>query len=85
MITVKELANEFLAAEWDDPILDVAYEIAFDYEPDGITILNPWYDPTGRFELSDAEAVATYGKENVDSFIARAEAYIKEKAYKSAD
>ena len=72
---VKEIAEEFLFADWGDDIMDVAYDLGFDYGPDEVTIVNPWYDPTGRFELSDEEAIATYGKENVEGFIQRVRDY----------
>ena len=34
-----------------------------------VRIVNPWVDETGRFDLTDAEAVKTYGLENVMNFI----------------
>ena len=43
--------------------------IGFFYAKSGQTILNPWMDPTGRFELSTKEAVDTYGLLNVLNFI----------------
>jgi hypothetical protein len=42
-------------------------EIGFVHEDTFIT--NPWYDETYRFELCDEEAVATYGLNNIKSFI----------------
>lgn len=35
----------------------------------GISIIDPWMDETGRFSLTDAEAVKLYGLENVINFI----------------
>lgn len=34
-----------------------------------VRIVNPWMDETGRFDLTDAEAIKTYGLENVLNFI----------------
>ena len=37
-------------------------------EKHGIEVCNPWIDPTGRFALTDEEAVNTYGKELIEEF-----------------
>lgn len=42
------------------------------FEFNGIYIVNPWVDETGRFDLTDEEAVELYGLENVMNFIAEA-------------
>lgn len=39
------------------------------FEFDGCEIVCPWMDETGRFELSDAEAVEKYGLANIIKFI----------------
>ena len=39
------------------------------FEFNGITIVNPWIDETGRFDLTDKEAIERYGLENVLNFI----------------
>lgn len=46
-------------------------EIGFDHN--GIWIVNPWYDPSYRYYLTDEEAVAEYGFENMLKFIELAE------------
>lgn len=40
--------------------------IGFEYE--GQYIVNPWMDPSGRFELSTEEAVNLYGELNMIHF-----------------
>ena len=45
-----------------DPDSDVAFEF------NDMSITNPFLDPTGRFELSLAEAIKTYGLDNVKQF-----------------
>lgn len=35
----------------------------------GMRIINPWISECGRFELTDKEAIETYGLENVMNFI----------------
>ena len=39
------------------------------FEFNGIKIINPWIDETGRFDLNDEQAIKTYGLENVLNFI----------------
>ena len=39
------------------------------FEFNGIYIVNPWVDETGRFDLTDEEAVETYGLDNVVKFV----------------
>lgn len=39
------------------------------FEFNGIYIVNPWVDETGRFDLSDEKAIETYGLDNVLKFI----------------
>lgn len=41
----------------------------FYFVHNGQDIYNPWLDPTGRYQLSDSEAVRTYGYDNVVKFI----------------
>ena len=48
--------------------------VSFEYK--GISINNPWYDETGRFELTDEQAIAKYGMENIRKFCKKAEAHI---------
>ena len=40
--------------------------IGLDYN--GTFIINPWWDPTGRFPLSDDEAEDMYGEKSIDEF-----------------
>lgn len=35
---------------------------------DGVLIVNPWIDPTGRFPLTDEEAIETYGETAIQQF-----------------
>ena len=42
-------------------------DIGFEFE--GKWIINPWMDASGRFTLTDEEAIETYGKNNIDKFI----------------
>ena len=42
-------------------------EVSFEHE--GMCIVNPWMDPTGRFELTTMEAIREYGLKNVLKFI----------------
>lgn len=39
------------------------------FEFNGIYIVNPWVDETGRFDLSDEKAVEIYGVDNMWKFI----------------
>ena len=39
------------------------------FEFDGATIVCPWMDETGRFELTDAQAVEKYGLELIIAFV----------------
>lgn len=41
--------------------------VAFDFN--GISIINPFWDETGRKEFADEEAYKYYGKENMNFFI----------------
>ena len=34
----------------------------------GIDVINPWMDPSGRFYLTDEQAIEVYGSELVDEF-----------------
>ena len=43
--------------------------ISFFDERSGQTIINPWMDPSGRFELSLEEAIDTYGLFQVVNFM----------------
>ena len=48
---------------------EVGDEGMISFEFNGMNIINPWYDDSGRFELSDEEAIKLYGLENVLNFI----------------
>lgn len=50
--------------------------VSFEYN--GTSIVDPWMDPTGRFELSEEEARGMYGQEQIEEFARKAEA--KQKA-----
>ena len=43
---------------------------------DTVDIINPWTDPTGRFPLTDEQAVETYGRERVEEFCKKALPYV---------
>ena len=59
-------------AEWQTDIQAVfgASLISFDFE--GIAVTNPWVDETGRFELSNKQAIRVYGVKNYTKFIKEA-------------
>lgn len=61
---VKQIAekNIILLADVDDDGM-----VSFEFN--GMNIVNPWYDETGRFQLSDEKAIEYYGLENVLNFI----------------
>lgn len=75
-------ANDILM-EYTEEDFENAKEIAYEnlekqsegvenlvgFEFDGIYIVNPWVDETGRFDLTDEEAVELYGLENVLKFV----------------
>lgn len=70
LMLARKLAEEqWLKAGEDGQSPDM---ISFYYEHEGIEIINPWVDSTGRFDLSDDEAIEMYGYENVMNFIERA-------------
>lgn len=48
---------------------EVGSEGMVSFEFYGMNIINPWMSECGRFELSDKEAIETYGLENVLNFI----------------
>lgn len=55
------------------------------FDCDGIAITNPWLDCTGRYELSNKEAIRDYGVESYVSFIKeviKALKFAKENGYK---
>lgn len=54
-----------------------AYDVSFINEETDQQINNPWIDVSGRFPLDDAEAVATYGLENVRKFVEDAILYLQ--------
>lgn len=54
-----------------------AYEVSFINEETNQQVNNPWIDVSGRFPLSDEEAVATYGHENVARFVRDAVKYLQ--------
>lgn len=39
------------------------------FDCDGVCIVDPWIDETGRFELSDEEAIERYGLETIEQFV----------------
>lgn len=45
------------------------YDTEIGFEFNGMWIINPWIDESGRFELNDEEAINTYGKDNIEEFI----------------
>ena len=60
---VKEMAYENLDMQ------SCGEEDLVGFEFNGVHIVNPWVDETGRFDLSDEEAVKLYGLYNVLQFI----------------
>lgn len=54
--------------------------IGFEFE--GQWIVNPWLDSTGRFALSDEQAVGFYGLSNIMSYINKAFKEVSEKTRK---
>lgn len=54
-----------------------SYDVSFINEETDQQINNPWIDVSGRFPLDDAEAVATYGLENVRKFVEDAILYLQ--------
>lgn len=56
------------------------------FQHKGTTIVNPWYDETGRFELNDEQAIAKYGAGNIQKFCQAAETcLIKQKNIMALD
>lgn len=47
---------------------------------EGLDILSPWVDETGRFDLSDSEAVNHWGEEVFTDFCEKALAYLADDA-----
>lgn len=45
------------------------YETNIGFEFEGSWIINPWIDDSGRFPLTDEEAIKLYGRENFEKFI----------------
>lgn len=46
---------------------------------ESIWIINPWLDDTGRFFLTDEQAIEWYGKENIDLYIKKVKEYLETK------
>lgn len=61
---VKEIAekNFFDSSEIGD-------EKMVSFEFNGMNIINPWIDDSGRFNLTDEQAIELYGLENILNFI----------------
>ena len=61
---VKEIAekNFFDSSEIGDEGL-----VSFEFN--GMNIVNPWIDDSGRFNLTDEQAIELYGLENILNFI----------------
>ena len=61
---VKQIAEKnFILSE------DVGDDGMVSFEFNGMKIINPWISECGRFELSDEEAIKTYGLQNVLNFV----------------
>ena len=54
-------------------------------EDEESSLTNPWIDHSGRFPLSDVEAVKEWGLANVYEFCKKAEAHIQNKEQQTAD
>lgn len=71
-ITAKEIKKVKAIAEKnfiDSMELDIDTSGMVSFEFNGMNIINPWIDESGRFDLSDEKAIETYGLENVLNFI----------------
>lgn len=66
---IKEFAHSQLGSE--NPAVQVT---------DGeFAIVDPWYDHSGRFELTDKEAEKEWGEEIIEEFTSKAAKYLREK------
>jgi len=69
-ITTKEIAKVKAIAEKNFiDSSEIGDEGMVSFEFNGMCIINPWMDESGRFDLTDEEAIKTYGLENVLNFI----------------
>lgn len=50
-------------------------------EGESTWIINPWLDDTGRFFLTDEEAIETYGADNVNAYIESVKEYLSNKEW----
>ena len=68
---IRKFAEENFAA--DDDSQKLAVEIC------DVAVSNPWMDESGRFELTDEQAVQTWGMQGVMDFCAEAGRIIRER------
>lgn len=71
---IKAFATELFISNNGFP-KSILNQLGFEYY--GTWIINPWMDDTGRFELTDAQAIELYGKDNIDSYIEKVAAYLE--------
>ena len=64
-----DVIKEYAFKQWED--IDNENNIGFEFE--GMFIVNPFMDPTGRFELTIDEADKLYGKLNMDDYLLQME------------
>ncbi len=50
-------------------------------EVQGVSVCNPWMDASGRFRLTDEEAVEEWGFEFLKAWCDEAKAFLKEKGF----
>ena len=75
-----EAVKEFAEKQWED-FENIEKEnrpyVSFEYQ--GMDITNPWIDESGRFPLSDADAISEYGLINIKKFCTEALGKIRDK------
>ena len=64
-MTAKELAEK----QWETLCNTGESDGMISFVFDDVEIVNPWKDPSGRFDLSDEEAEKTYGKKLIREFV----------------
>lgn len=67
-MTITEIAEK----QWNKANYEGEMYDAVGFEYNGQFIINPWVDPTGRFSLTTAGAIDTYGIENFADFCGKA-------------
>ena len=65
------MIKKFAEKQWDKANYEGDTDNAVGFEYKGQFIINPWIDPTGRFHLTTAGAIDTYGLKNFATFCGR--------------